>query len=106
MMNRRDRIKALITPWQESGKCLTRFCREENISVFSFRYWLKKWGIKPKQHRGEEYNGFFIPLIIKPGNKLPESSSEKIEIFYPNGIELRVPVRTDPEFIKSLIDLN
>jgi hypothetical protein len=34
--------EALIMRWEQSGKNILSFCREENISHHSFRYWQKK----------------------------------------------------------------
>jgi len=104
-VTRKERIKTKISLWQKSGKSVNKFCKEEQISVYTFRYWLKKWGIKSRQNSGDGYEGTFVPLIKKPDNKLPEQSSEKIEIFYPNGIEIRLPGKTEPEFIKALISI-
>jgi len=101
----KDKIKTIINLWKESGKSISKFCEEENISVNRFRYQLKKQGIKPRPYRNKP-EGSFVPLIIKPDKQLPEQNTDRIEIFYPNGIELRLPVRIEPGFIKTLIGIN
>jgi len=102
----KDKIKTIINLWKESGKSISKFCEEENISVNRFRYQLKKQGIKLRAQHKNKPEGSFVPLIIKPDKQLPEQNTDRIEIFYPNGIELRLPVRIEPGFIKTLIGIN
>lgn len=70
--------------------------------MHAFRYWLKKWGISTKRVTDGNYEGSFIPLVIRPERKITYSKTDKIEIICPNGIEIRLPGNIDAGFIKTL----
>lgn len=101
-LSRKELIRSLILPWQQSGKTLKRFCREEQISYHAFRWWLKEWGISVRPDKESPIENNFLPLIIEKDHEIQFQFSEKIEIKCPNGIEIRLPGTTDIRFIKAL----
>ena len=47
----------IIQKWQSSGCNMTEFCRQENISVHTFKYW------KYKVSRQQELRNSFVGFI-------------------------------------------
>jgi hypothetical protein len=54
-MNQQEQMFAFAEQWQESGLLKNKFCREHDISVCRFNYWLKKFNriAKTKQPKPE-----------------------------------------------------
>ena len=101
-LSRKERIRNLINPWQDSGMSIRQFCKQENICMHSFRYWLKKWGVSTKRVFEDNHEGSFIPVVIQPERKMIYPKTEKIEIICPNGIQIRLPGNIEVRFIKTL----
>lgn len=51
MENVHDQWSELIKKWQASGQSQRAFCREENLSYWQFRDYLKKSGWQPAKKR-------------------------------------------------------
>lgn len=99
---RKEQIRAMVPVWQSSGKSLGRFCRDEQLAYHSFKYYLKKWGIRARKKSNEGSADSFIPLVIKPESNPSSIGSDKIEILCPNGIEIRLPGNTKAGYIKII----
>ncbi len=70
-------MSAMIEDWQSSGKSKKQYCLGKGINAAKFYYWYSK------VNDIEDIPGEFIP-IDRP------SGSREIEIFYPNGVKLKV----------------
>ncbi|MFV8343689.1 IS66 family insertion sequence element accessory protein TnpA, partial [Flavobacterium sp. XS2P39] len=42
-MNQQEQMYTLAEQWRESGLPKSKFCREQDISLHQFNYWLKKF---------------------------------------------------------------
>ncbi|MFV8344365.1 IS66 family insertion sequence element accessory protein TnpA, partial [Flavobacterium sp. XS2P39] len=42
-MNQQEQMYTLAEQWRESGLPKSKFCREQQISLHQFNYWLKKF---------------------------------------------------------------
>ncbi len=79
-------MRNTIEQWQESGLTQSAYAKMHNIPKATFSYWVNKF----RQEAGQDFialNGF---------------SSYGINIRYPNGVEVNLPVQTPAGFIKLL----
>jgi hypothetical protein len=86
-----EKMRALVSAWQASGKTQNEFSIEHNLSLHTFKYWLYK--IRQEQ----ENAGSFIRLDKV---MLPE-----LCLRYPNGVELLVPAQTPHTLLRELIKI-
>lgn len=97
-----------IALWQESGLSQRKFCSYEKLSVKTFSYWLKKYrkekGFPPECNK--EVSDTFIPVEISVGGTSGETNTDpgRINISFPNGVELSCPVGIDIGQLKTLIN--
>ncbi|RLD22577.1 MAG: hypothetical protein DRI54_08315 [Bacteroidetes bacterium] len=82
---------SLVEQWQQSGQSQSGFARENNINVFTLRYWIDK------SRQENDGGSSFIQINASGGTP--------VCLRYPNGVELLLPVNTPVVFIKGLIQL-
>ncbi|MEX0680604.1 MAG: hypothetical protein WD097_04410 [Balneolales bacterium] len=76
-----QRMFALIDQWRASGQRRDEFCRQHQIKVSTLSYWVTR-----KNRADREQPGGFI-RIESAGSP---SSSDPVELIYPNGVRLRI----------------
>jgi len=97
-----------IELWQESGLSQVKFCSCEKLSVKTFSYWLRKYrkekGLSVK--RSNKASDTFIPVEISRGatSSHANTHSGRIEMIFPNGVQLSCPVGIDIGQLKNLIN--
>ena len=79
----------LVEQWQQSGMSQSAFARTQNITLFKLRYWVGK------RQQIEQESGFI---------QINGFSHQGINIRYPNGVELSLPIQTPAVILKSLIN--
>lgn len=94
-LSTRDQMYQLIKQALESNKTNRDFCMEHGLREHVFYYWLKRYKENQSPVKG------FIP--IKVNGQCPSFKNDKIEIQYPNGVYLSLPVHIDINRIKALI---
>jgi len=77
-MDQRERMKAEVERWRQSGLSQKEFCKELGMKVGTFAYWVSL------SKESEKKKGF-TPLVP------PAGSVEAVEISYPNGVRIKVP---------------
>jgi len=101
--NHQKEMFAMIKSSIESGINRKLFFKQQGISVHTYYYWYQKYKrteIKPEDK--------FIPVIIgKPIKPIEQATPKKteIEIFYPNGVRVKLTQELDLPVLKSLIGL-
>jgi hypothetical protein len=93
------RALAMIEQMKQSGKKIPVFCKENNISIHTIRYWIKK---QKKESEPSKSSCDFIPIQIQK-QLPPVRESGKIEIVYPNGVCIRLREEIDLSTVKYLI---
>jgi hypothetical protein len=101
--SRKDETYSLIPVWKESRQSVRQFCKGQDISEHTFRYWYKKYRTTTESDRKLIDDGCFVPVQIMGDNNSREE--DKIEIEYPNGVGIKLPVKTNLRIIKTLIKL-
>ena len=97
-----------IELWQESGLSQVKFCSREKLSVKTFSYWHRKY----KKEKGlsvecnKETPNAFIPVKVSGDRTAAGTDGEygRIEVSFPNGVQLNCPVGIDIGQLKSLIN--
>ena len=90
-MNQQEQMYALAKQWRESGLLKSKFCREQDISVYQFNYWLNKYNrnIDTKEPKPEVS---FFSVAENPNNDKKQSVSKSIDrkmrIDLPGGISI------------------
>lgn len=90
LKEKRSAMRAMIEDWQSSGKSKKEYCLEKGINEAKFYYWYSRTNRKEDTPLG------FIPIV-------QHSSVREIEVFYPNGVKLKVNV--DLPLLAQLIRL-
>ncbi len=88
-----QRMFALIDQWRASGKRRDEFCRQHQIKVSTFSYWVTR-----KNRADRELPGGFV-RIESAGSS---TSPDHVELIYPNGVRLRIG-RANRSVISTLI---
>lgn len=96
---KKRRAQAIVEQWKQSGKKIQLYCEEQNLSIHTFRNWLKR---ERKESRQTKSTSDFISLQIQKPIP-PEKVSGKIEIVYPNGVCIRLREEIDLTIVKYLI---
>lgn len=90
---RHQKMLELVAAWQQSGLTQKDFATQQNIKLFTFRYWIQKH----HQLQAQQPNGSFVELS-------PVTSAGMI-IRYGNGTSLELPANTPINLIRQLIQL-
>ena len=105
----KEEMYLAIELWQESGLSQAKFCSCENLPVTTFSYWYRKY----KKENGflvdknKEALNSFIPVKVSEGvtSTLCNECYARIEISFPNGVQVSCPVGIDASQLKNLINL-
>lgn len=102
--------------YQSSGLRVKEFCRNECVQESKFYYWQRR--LREHNHHEEQPSGF-VPIVFSGSTPplptknrvqqklIPEhadpSADNVLEIVYPNGVKMRVPMEANLAQIRSLI---
>jgi hypothetical protein len=93
--NWRQEMFSLIKQWQTSGINQKDFCKQHDLSMHAFYYWLRKY----KQTNTSSNDGFLPVEIVPPVN----DTRGDIQIHYPNGVLITLDKAVSISRIKALI---
>ena len=82
---------SLVEQWQQSGQSQVEFASNNDIKLFTLRYWINK-----SRHVIDTGSSFI---------QLTDPVGAPVCLRYPNGVELLLPVHTPVNLIKGLIHL-
>ena len=110
-----QQFEEIFDRYQSSGLRIKEFCRNESIVESRFYYWQKR--LQEHNYRTARESGF-VPIVFTGSNSLPANKAVHqkplpvhddpipenfLEIVYPNGVAVRVPMGADPTQLRSLI---
>jgi transposase-like protein len=104
----KEEMYLAIELWQESGLSQIKFCSREKLSVKTFSYWYRKYknekGLSGKENK--EMPDAFIPVKVSGDRTAADTDGEygRIEVSFPNGVQLSCPVGIDIGQLKNLIN--
>lgn len=87
---------SVIMEWEESGQNQKLFCRERNIPISKFYYWLAKY----RRNRSNPSGNDFAPVRIRPCNEVGG-----LDIQYPNGVVIRLHAPVDISMLRAMVQL-
>ena len=87
-----------IRQWKSSGLSKKDYCEQCAINYWAFKRWCYQYGYVKK--RDSRPQNEFIQL--KPSS-MP--TSEKIEVIYPNGVRIQLPVANNKELLRTLVNI-
>lgn len=91
-MTKQDKMYRLIARQQDSGQTAKAFCKQRQIKLSTFNYWLHK----KRQASGQS----FVPIDM--GTTVADKN--QVELVYPNDVRLRLK-HFDLKQIHQLINL-
>lgn len=104
----KEEMYLAIELWQESGLSQVRFCSGEKLSVKTFSYWLRKYRKEKglSERRSKKASKTFIPVEVSESRASTQTNPDysRIEVAFPNGVQLRCPMGIDIGQLKSLIN--
>jgi len=99
-MNNKQKSSAemypLIEEWEQSGIPVNSFCKERNLSLASFHYWIKKY----RQQKDTTGQSGFVRLTIEPKELV---SSVSCELIFPDGKRLVFHDKPEASYLRSLL---
>jgi hypothetical protein len=99
IQERRQSMFKLVEEYLASGQSLLKFSKEHNIPKTTFQTWHKKYLIKNKSDSKLKPVRKFMPIQISQLQCNPLS----VELYYPNGICLKLGNLTEIGQINQLI---
>lgn len=88
-MTKRERWLEEVARWRESGKTQAEYCRERNLSVRTFAYYMSV-------ERAGSVKGEFIEL--RRGG-----TEGYVEVYYGEALRIRLPLDVSAERIAELV---
>ncbi|TRX46439.1 hypothetical protein FNH22_30785 [Fulvivirga sp. M361] len=95
-MNKRktkEEMYRLVSAWEQGGQTRAAFCQSHGLSLGTFAYWRSKY---------QEEHASGSAAFLELGDQV----SEQIEITYPNGVIVKLPVGGSLSDVRSLIGLS
>ncbi len=89
----------LVETWKSSGQNKTVFCRERQLNIHTFGYWLRKYESDKGQSTEEKESGKFVSL------QLTNERETYMEVCYPNGVRVKINGQVSAPYLASLIQL-
>ncbi|MEA1877439.1 MAG: hypothetical protein U9N86_11295 [Bacteroidota bacterium] len=86
---KRTQMFSLVAKWHESDENQETFVKRHDIKLNTFRYWSSKYR---EAHQAPED---FI--------ELPSIHGAMIQLYFPNGVQIHLPIQTPMEVIKGLL---
>lgn len=100
---RKQRMQQAITKQQTSDISVTEFCKKHRIKESTFWYWRKKLASTADVSSS---NNAACADKAEPQRFYPISLaglSQSIEVYYPSGVSLKVPLSFEFEKLKQLL---
>lgn len=83
---------------QTSGLSVKAFCRAGNINPATYYYWHKQLRLKENPETSR-----LIPVCIEKREQHYRPNNKNIELTYPNGVRLSVPLGYELNLIRELV---
>lgn len=87
---RQQQMYAHVESWQDSGLTQRAYCRQTDVPIQTFQYWLRKY--RKEKSATDDF------VAIENSNL-----NSNIHIRYPNGVELVLPPQVPVQTLQSLI---
>ena len=95
MQKRQEEMFSTIEKWKQGSLSRKSFCREHHIAPSTFSYWYSKY-TRSQGSDSRQGSGFI---------KVEPAFQSSLEVFYPNGVKIRLPQDTSVSDLRALIQL-
>jgi len=107
--NKQASMFSMVENWQMGHQSQYRFCKEQCVSISTFRYWLNKY--EKQQEETKKSNQVetsmlhqrFLSLEVSEVGRV--DATENFTISYPNGVRLSCSSTTNTQTLRHLINL-
>jgi hypothetical protein len=102
MKNRMTLSKAasMVSSCKSSGLTVKSYCLKEKIHIHVYYYWLSRLQTMEPQEAGNIY-----PVIIEKPGQEKRTIDLNLELTYPNGVKVSVPVGCGTSLLRELIHI-
>ena len=100
MRRKKEQMYSLVKRWQAGTASKTDFCKSEQINIHTFTYWVKKYNLFTEEEKPKSKSEKFISLRVTAPKRLDQQG---LELYYPNGLRLRLEGQPDLAYLESLI---
>ncbi len=94
---------SLIQNWQDSHLSRKEFCKQHDVALSAFQYWLGKVGKDTTAVAGDGNVTGFVPLSVKGTRSLPLVRSVLLELVLPDGRRINFYEGVDVQFLRALL---
>lgn len=99
-MSRAEEMRELFARYERSGQSLLAFGKAEGIPYSRLLYWRRKFEAEPSARRTAPRPELVPVRLVDPPQP---ATTDKFEVFLPNGIALDVPPTFDPASLERLV---
>jgi len=96
-----QKMYPLIEKYFSSQLTQRKFCQQEDLSMSTFLYWLKKY--RRNQQIDAQSAREFIPLHFAASKNLPISTQATCAVEYPNGVVIRLFGPVNIQIVSQLV---
>jgi hypothetical protein len=94
---------SLIQNWRDSNLSRKQFCKQHEVALSAFQYWLGKVRKDSTAIEGDGNTAGFVPVSIKGANSLPNGRPVLLELVLADGRRVNFFEGIDVEFLRALL---
>lgn len=94
---------SLIENWQDSNLSRRQFCKQHDVALSAFQYWLGKVGKEAPAVKGNGHAAGFVPVSVKGTSSLSGVGSVLLELVLPDGRRVNFFQGVDVQFLRALL---
>jgi hypothetical protein len=104
-MNRKSSQEwlSLIQNWRDSNLSQREFCKQHDVALSAFQYWLGKVRKETTAAEGDGNATGFVPVSVKGISNLPTVGSVLLELVLPDGRRVNFYEGVDVQFLRALL---
>ncbi len=95
-------MESMVAAYAQYSGTKKSFCADQGINPHTFYYWQRKLSTdNPAKKRNK-----FIALEVKGGRTEKTSEYDQLELVYPNGNRILLPISSSFRLIEQLVQVN
>jgi hypothetical protein len=93
----------LIQNWRDSNLSRKEFCKQHDVALSAFQYWLGKVGKDAAAVEGDGKATGFVPVSVKGAGSILNGRSVLLELILPDGRRINFYECVDAQFLRALL---
>lgn len=94
---------SLIQNWQNSDLSQKEFCKQHDVALSAFQYWLGKVRRDASSVEGDDDATGFVPVSVKGPRSVSPVRSVLVELVLPDGRRINFYESVDVQFLRALL---